>query len=236
MDPVEFLVSRSSSAAPPDRPWVTLSYAQSLDGSLAAAPARRLALSGPEAEALTHRLRSLHDGLLVGIGTILSDDPRLTVRLAAGPSPRPIVLDSRLRIPASARIWEHPAVPWIATTDRAPAARAREIEQSSGQVLVCPAEARGRVDLAFLLSDLHRRGVRRVMVEGGPTVLSSFLAEQLADALVLTLAPRLLAGIRLATAGGPSDFDLPLRSTDCRRYGEDIVVWGEPTWPANPTA
>ena len=77
------------------RPFVTLSYAQSIDGSIARRPGRPLALSGGPSRTMTHRLRSLHDAILVGIGTILADTPRLTVRLVSGNNPRPIIVASR---------------------------------------------------------------------------------------------------------------------------------------------
>ncbi|MBN2641694.1 MAG: RibD family protein, partial [Victivallales bacterium] len=96
----------------PDRPLVTLAWAQSLDGSIARKSGERLAISGPEATAMTHALRAEHDTILVGIGTVLADDPRLDVRLAPGPSPLPLVLDPTLRTPADSRL--------VARTDRKP--------------------------------------------------------------------------------------------------------------------
>jgi riboflavin-specific deaminase-like protein len=82
------------------RPFVTLSYAQSLDGSIADRPGRPLALSGEASMALTHSLRASHEAILVGIGTVLADNPSLNVRLVAGKNPQPIVVDSRLRFPS----------------------------------------------------------------------------------------------------------------------------------------
>ena len=89
------------------RPFVTLSYAQSWDGSITTRSGESLALSGAEATRLTHQLRSIHDGILVGIGTVLTDDPQLTVREWSGPNPQPIVLDSQLRMPVNARLCQH---------------------------------------------------------------------------------------------------------------------------------
>src|SRR5512143_1701471 len=86
------------------RPLVSLCYAQSLDGCIAAERGRPTQLSGPETKQITHRLRALHDGILVGIGTVLADDPHLTVRHARGENPQPVVLDSRLRTPVEARL------------------------------------------------------------------------------------------------------------------------------------
>src|SRR5512135_1934375 len=108
-----------------DRPRVTLTYAQSLDGSIAARSGMPLALSGTESMHYTHQLRAAHDAILVGIGTVLSDDPRLNVRLTGGLSPRPIVLDSSLRCPSTARCLEAGRRPIVATTDRAAASRRR---------------------------------------------------------------------------------------------------------------
>src|SRR5690606_10285843 len=99
------------------RPFVTLSYAQSLDGSIAIRSGEPLVLSGPESLCFTHHLRSIHDGILVGIGTVLSDDPQLTVRHCEGESPQPIVLDSQLRIPSTARLCCLPDKRcWVLTT------------------------------------------------------------------------------------------------------------------------
>jgi riboflavin-specific deaminase-like protein len=100
-----------------ERPFVTLSYAQSLDGSIALHNHAPLSLSGPESLCLTHQLRSMHDGILIGIGTVLSDDPQLTVRHWVGHNPQPIVLDSQLRIPAKARLCCLPDKRcWVLTT------------------------------------------------------------------------------------------------------------------------
>ena len=94
---------RRPPAASDRRPFVTVSYAQSVDGSIAGRNRLPIRLSGPAAMRLTHRLRAVHDAILVGIETVLADDPRLTVRLVAGPNPRPIVLDTQLRTPPGCR-------------------------------------------------------------------------------------------------------------------------------------
>ena len=100
------------------RPVVTLSYAQSLDGSIAARRGFPLQISGTESAQLTHQLRAVHDAILVGIGTVLADDPHLTVRHAQGKDPQPVVLDSQLRFPLGAKLLRERS-PWIATTSRA---------------------------------------------------------------------------------------------------------------------
>ncbi|HEX9595492.1 MAG TPA: RibD family protein, partial [Anaerolineales bacterium] len=98
----EWLAASLNQAGDLDRPTVTLSYAQSLDGSIALHRGEPLTLSGPESMAMTHRLRAAHDAILVGIGTVISDDPQLNVRLVEGRNPQVVVLDSRLRLPLTA--------------------------------------------------------------------------------------------------------------------------------------
>ncbi len=104
------------------RPFVTLTYAQSLDGSIAGEGNRPLSLSCESALALTHELRAAHDAILVGIGTVLADNPRLNVRLVNGEDPRPIVVDSRLRIPRNVNLLESGRAVWLAATSAAPEA------------------------------------------------------------------------------------------------------------------
>ena len=105
------------------RSWVTLSYAQSLDGSIAARRGSPLVLSGSATLEITHHLRSRHAAILVGIGTLLADDPQLTVRLVPGEDPQPVVLDSQLRFPLDARLLQTTKSPWIMASRNAPADR-----------------------------------------------------------------------------------------------------------------
>ena len=217
----------------PNRPAVTLSYAQSLDGCIAAVPGQSLPLSGAESMLLTHRLRAAHDAILVGIGTVLADDPRLTVRLVEGQSPRPVIVDSRLRFPPDARLLEATGVrPLIATTEQADREREALLEAAGATVLRLPASTDGRVDLAALLQRLATLGVSSVMVEGGARIIASFLAQRLVDRIVVTVVPRLVGGVHpLGTADG--DVHYPsLRNVHYQRAGDDMVVWGEPDWDA----
>ena len=202
------------------RPFVTLSYAQSLDGSLAAVPGQPLALSGPESMTYTHQLRAAHDAILVGIGTVLADDPRLTVRLAPGPQPQPVVLDSRLRFPLDASLLRHPRPPWIAATGRADPARQAALEAAGAQVVRLPTDDAGRVHLPALLDTLRDAGIKTLMVEGGSAVITSFLSARLADRLALTLAPRMLGGLRAVAA----PCDLRLQNVTYRTLGIDLIV------------
>lgn len=205
------------------RPTVTVTYAQSLNGSLAAS-GRPLALSGPESLAFTHQLRAAHDAILIGINTVLIDNPQLTVRYAVGPNPQPIVLDGGLRCPPSARLLQHPThALWLATTFNVSRERWAALEAAGARLIPLPADEAGRVSLPALLDWLGAHGVRTLMVEGGAQTLTAFLRQRLADRLIVTLAPRLVGGLNAITV----PLDLPLRDVRCRMLGDDVIVEAE---------
>jgi len=213
-----------------DRPAVTLTYAQSLDGSIAARRGQPLSLSGPEAMAFTHRLRAAHDAILVGVNTVLADDPRLTVRLATGENPRPVVLDSSLRIPPGARLLQGEKLPWIICTERAPEEREEALVAAGATIIRIASDDSGRVALYPALHQLAAAGIRSLMVEGGAGVITSFLASGLADRLVVTVVPLLVGGLAAAgtLAGRLNGQPFPrLRRPHYRQLGRDIVVSGE---------
>jgi GTP cyclohydrolase II len=215
------------------RPFVTLTYAQSLDGSIAADPGQPLSLSGPQALLLTHCMRAAHDAILVGIGTVLADNPLLNVRLVAGKDPQPVIVDSRLRFPLEANLLSrHPLSPWIATSDQADHRRQQCLEAAGARVLRLPSMANGDVDLAALLEQLGKWGIDSLMVEGGARIITSFLARQLADHLVLTVVPRLVGGVH--AVGNLGQFGLAhfpgLRNVGHQRLGDDLVLWGDLAW------
>lgn len=214
------------------RPYVTLSYAQSLDGSIAARPGRPLALSGSQSMALTHGLRAAHDSILVGIGTLLADNPRLNVRLVEGKDPQPIVVDSRLRFPPYAHLLRNCRMPWIATSESADPERQAALEQIGALVLRLPSGANGWVDLSALLQHLGGLGINSLMVEGGAQIITSFLASRLVDQVVLTVAPMLVGGLRVMDYLGQARTDCfpRLRQVSYQRLGEDLVLRGEPHW------
>ncbi len=207
------------------RPFVTLSYAQSWDGSITTKQGRSMALSGAEAKGLTHQLRSLHDGILVGIETVLSDDPQLTVREWSGANPQPIVLDTTVRMPQSAHLCRHPDKQcWVLTT------RTRTDRDCPGaEIIVVPDNGGKSVPLDTALQLLRERGIQSLMVEGGARVISAFLRARLVDVLVLTVVPRLLGGYKAV-----SNFDvIPVEERPCidplfsERLGDDLIVWGD---------
>jgi 3,4-dihydroxy 2-butanone 4-phosphate synthase/GTP cyclohydrolase II len=214
------------------RPFVTLAYAQSLDGSLAARRGEPLAISGPASQRLTHQLRASHSAILVGIGTVLADDPQLNVRLVSGKNPQPVILDSHLRTPVSARMFQM-QTPWIAATHPVNPGRAAVLEGRGARLLVYPSGQDGRVSLFPLLQHLSELGIQYLMVEGGAGVITSFLRERLVDLLVLTIAPILVGGqpaVEEPQRGETGNFP-GLITGGYARLGEDLVVWGRPSWP-----
>ncbi len=218
------------------RPFLTLTYAQSLDGSIAARPGEPLPLSGHDAMALTHRLRASHDAILVGIDTLLADDPQLTVREADGPDPIPVVLDTRLRTPPDARLLD-PAGPRpvVATSEGADPERAAELEARGACLLRLPCDPAGQISLPALAEQLGEQGVRSLMVEGGAQVLSSFLRHRLAHQVIVTVAPMFVGGVRairdIQPEGTNGDFRFPqLTDVSHHSVGEDLVLVGTPDW------
>jgi len=230
-------IARSKIIPPPIRrnpgsfPYVTLSYAQSLDGSIAGRPGRPFALSGNESMRMTHRLRALHDGILVGIGTILADNPHLTVRLTNGRSPQAIITDSRLRISLDAHVVRSQRPPWIISSQEFDPERKRNLTEAGLTVIHVPSHADGLIDLTILLRVLRSRGIGSLMVEGGSAIITSFLRNRLVDQIILTLSPVLIGGmqaiwpLQLDTADPPR-----LQNVDYALFGPDLVVRADLNW------
>jgi 3,4-dihydroxy 2-butanone 4-phosphate synthase/GTP cyclohydrolase II len=219
------------------RPLVTLSYAQSLDGSISAARGKPLELSSPDSMRLTHQIRAAHSAVLVGIGTVLADDPQLTVRLAPGAHPQPVVLDSHLRFPLAARLLSHPdRQPWILCAPGATPGRQAALEER-GAVVVCVERSQGGgLDLGCVLGALHERGVDLLMVEGGARIITRFLAEWLVDRAVITVAPKWVGGLSAVETPLASDRGVFPRLETPRygQWGPDLVAWGSLAQESRP--
>jgi len=228
----DWLTTRKASFQSANRPFVTLSYAQGWGGSITTKQGRAVALSGPDSKSLTHQLRSLHDGLLVGIETVLSDDPQLTVREWRGENPQPIVLDTSLRMPESARLCQHPDKQcWILTT------RSHSDNEYTGAEIISLKDiGTESVPLDSALQLLFDRGIKSLMVEGGARVISAFLRARLVDVVVLTVAPVLLGGYRAINDLGTNSLDeLPcIDPLFTERLGNDLIVWGDIRYGKRP--
>lgn len=180
------------------RPFVLLTWAQSLDGNIAAKAGATTVISCEATTQLTHHLRSQHEAILVGIGTVLADNPRLTARIPGGRSPIPVVLDSSLRTPPTCALLriEREVPPLICVSSPLVDGNAADKLRTAGaEILSIPdAFASGGICLTALLEMLYARGIRSVMVEGGARILRAFCSEGVVDFVVVTIAPRILIG------------------------------------------
>ena len=180
---------------------------------------------------MTHQLRAMHNAILVGINTVLVDDPRLTVRYADGEDPMPVVLDSHLRTPPTAKLLRQgKRQVIIATLPDASKERELKLVEAGARVIRMPAAPGGGVRLSDLFCWLREQHVKSLMIEGGSKVISSVLAECLGDQLVLTIAPKFFGqnGVRaVATLNCVRSLSKPcLNNITVEQLGDDLVVWG----------
>ena len=225
------------------RPFVTLKAGITLDGQLATASGESRWITGEPARRDAHRLRSQVDAVLVGIGTVLSDNPSLTARLSDRPKrlasrqPVRIVADSHLRIPLTAQLVAHvrDAHTLVATTTAASPRKIAQLRRRGIDVLVLP-DRKGRVSLLALCTQLGRLGMSHVLIEGGSTLNASILRDGLVNRIVLYVAPQLLGGQDAkGLIGGTSPKhlteSLALKTVTIRKLGRDMVICGNVQMP-----
>jgi diaminohydroxyphosphoribosylaminopyrimidine deaminase/5-amino-6-(5-phosphoribosylamino)uracil reductase len=224
-------------AAERQRPHVTLKWAMTLDGKIAAFDRRARWITGGAARREGHRLRSLSDAVVVGIGTVLADDPALDVRLET-PWPREpfrVVVDSRARLPVTARLLRAGTASRavVAITDKAPGERVALLEAVGATVLVCKS-ADDRVDVADLAARLFAMDVTAMLVEGGGELHASFVEAGLVDRVAVFVAPRLIGGMSAPTAVAGRGLSLAdalrVASTTVREIEGDWLIEGDIAW------
>ena len=216
------------------RPLVVLKMAMTLDGKTATAAGESQWITSPEARRHAHHLRSQVDAIMVGVNTVLADDPQLTVRLGRPIARQPlrIIMDSGLRTPMTARVLSQRLRKGtlIATTHRAPHARLARLRQRGISVLVLPGE-KGRVSLRACLRQLARMGVNRLLIEGGSELAASALQAGVVNRLHLYVAPRLLGGTNAKGAIGGScppqlARALSVSALSVKKIGPDLLIEG----------
>jgi diaminohydroxyphosphoribosylaminopyrimidine deaminase/5-amino-6-(5-phosphoribosylamino)uracil reductase len=219
-------------------PYVALKLALSLDGRIASRTGASKWVTGPEARARVHLLRAQHDAVLIGIGTAIADDPRLTVRDAPGHSPLRVVFDTKLRLPLAARLVQTAReVPtWVVCTTDAPSSAEDALIERGVEVLRAPSSAEGRIDALGALKMLAARGIVTVMIEGGAELAGSVLAGTVVDELHCFIAP-----ILLGPRGRPGAVDWagPATPAEAPSIGDpqwevcgvDAHVWGPLRYP-----
>ncbi len=200
------------------RPRVLYKWAQTLDGAVATTGGDAHWVSGKEARREVHRLRARLDAVVVGIGTVLSDDPRLTVRHTPGRDPLRVVADRQARTPPTARLL--PA--WVCVGPDAPTDRVHKLESAGARVVTATTPQ-------DILAALQRHGCLGVLLEGGPRLAAAFLAAGCVDEVAVAVAPSLVGG-GLSPFAGPGVARmaqaLPLRDLRVRRLGADLWITG----------
>jgi 5-amino-6-(5-phosphoribosylamino)uracil reductase/diaminohydroxyphosphoribosylaminopyrimidine deaminase/5-amino-6-(5-phosphoribosylamino)uracil reductase len=208
------------------RPYVTLSWGQTLDGRIATLTGDSQWIGGPESLTFAHELRRDNQAIVVGIGTVLKDNPRLTCRIPGGRNPLRVVLDSSLRLPVTAALADTAEAGTVVFTANLDGAHPTALEARNVEV-VRVAALEGRLDLSAVLSELELRGIETVFVEGGAAVLTAFLAAGLADRVVVVTAPFLLGkGIEAVGDLGHRVLALAPRPLSWRRWelGDDLAT------------
>jgi GTP cyclohydrolase II len=209
-----------------NRPHVLVKYAQTLDGRIATRTGDSKWISGEQERRVSHLLRAACDAVLVGIGTVLQDDPQLTVRMVPGASPIRVVLDTNLRTPPDAKVLSAEAATILLAAPDADAARGAALQRAGAAVRRVPRGPNG-VDIVAALAELRRSGVQTLMAEGGSAVITSLLAAGAVDRLVVSISPTVVgAGIEAVGPLGTVRISDGVRLTNRSLYviGDDVLL------------
>ena len=215
-------------------PFVTLKMAMTLDGQTATSSGDSRWISNEASRTHVHEMRNRCDAIMVGIGTVLADDPQLTTRLPqGGHDPIRIVVDSKLQLPPSSRLLnvDSSAKVIIVTTEAAPLERAEPLRQMGAEIIVLPA-MEGRVDIGLMFAELGRRNIQSVLLEGGATLAAEALRRGMIDRIAIFVAPKMLGGndgsLLFAGPGVTAMNDaVQLKNTRIRLFDGDILIEGE---------
>jgi diaminohydroxyphosphoribosylaminopyrimidine deaminase/5-amino-6-(5-phosphoribosylamino)uracil reductase len=216
-------------------PFVTLKSATTLDGKIAAKTGDSKWITGDKSRAYVHTLRHRHQSIMVGIGTVLADNPQLTARLTVpAVQPTRIVVDSKLRIPMESKLLtDGEASTIVLTTGRASADRIKRIEDTGAAVLVCGDQE--AVDLPLAMRRLGELDIGSILLEGGGALNGSMLEKQLVDKVMLFFAPKLIGGYHSPGAFQFAGFDrmseaVELEQVEIERFEPDICITGYPIY------
>ncbi len=220
------------------RPFVVVKSAMTLDGWTATSTGNSKWVTNEKSRQFVHRLRDQLDAVLVGIGTVIADNPQLTTRLKRGKGKDPIriVLDTHLRMPSNSRILssDSKAETIIVSAPGAPRKNLKIFEDMGVSTLICPTE-KGRIDLSSLLDILGKMAITSLLVEGGASVVGSFIKKRLIDKFYIFKSPKILGGddgISMAKGPGAVNMDqcLVVKNTRFKRFGEDFLIEGYPEY------
>lgn len=218
------------------RPFVAVKIAQSLDGRVATRTGESKWITGEKARAAGHRLRNELDAIVVGVGTVLADDPRLTCRTRGGRDPVRIIVDTHGRTPTTARVVRgakrSKAPTWIVVGADVSAAKRRALKKAGAQVIECKTK-NGHVDPQAMLAVIYERQLRSVLVEGGPSLIGSFFDDNLVNKVHVFVAPVVIGGEAAKSsvgAQGIAELRDGWRLTDVgvEHLGADLHIVGYP--------
>ena len=212
-------------------PYVTIKYAQTLDGRIATKTGNSQWISSEALRKYVHRLRAVNDCIMVGVGTVIADDPQLTVRYAKGHNPLRVVVDSKLRIPVKSSVLRdnNSHLTIIATTSKAPSRKVTAVKNLGAEVLVVKKDKNGGVSLRGLLRELGKRGITSVIVEGGSEIVTSLLKANLVDKMMILTAPKIMGkGVEAIGDLGVCKIKdtIKFSSFKTMRKGDDFVFEG----------
>jgi len=211
-----------------DLPFVTMKFASSLDGKICTASGESQWISGEKSRKFTHYLRDINDAILVGVGTILADNPSLTTRFIEGKNPIRVIADSKLRTPLDSKVVNDGEKTIIAVTEGVSNEKIKKFEACGVEIIKCGVE---RVDLKMLLKKLAEREIISILVEGGGKIHFSMLKSGLVDKIYAFIAPKIIGGAKALTSVEGEGFlklseAISLKNIEIERFDEDILIKG----------
>ncbi|MCX6244020.1 MAG: bifunctional diaminohydroxyphosphoribosylaminopyrimidine deaminase/5-amino-6-(5-phosphoribosylamino)uracil reductase RibD [Bacteroidetes bacterium] len=215
------------------RPFCALKIAMTLDGKIATVENASRWISGERSRRYVHELRQQYSAVMVGINTVIYDDPLLNTRRKGKKSrdPLKVIVDSEGKIPSEAKVLaHHPQLAIIATTDKIKPEKRRDLERLGAQVIICP-QSGGKVDLDYLMLSLGRMGIDSVLLEGGSTIAFSAIRSGIVDKVISFIAPKIVGGTGAPTPVGGTGIPrmedaIRIDKWKYRKIGEDMLVEG----------
>lgn len=214
------------------KPFVVLKAAMTLDGKIATATGQSKWITNETSRAYGYKLRDIYDGIMVGINTVIEDNPMLTVRVDGGKNPIRIVVDSSLKIDINANVvQDKSAKTIIATTDKANKDKILKLQAQDVDVIVVDKDKNDKVDIEKLLDILGQQNICSILVEGGATLSGSFVAKKLVDKVYFFIAPKIVGGKEAKTpVAGTGILNLQealaLKDIQVEKLDEDILIIG----------
>lgn len=214
------------------KPFVVLKAAMTLDGKIATATGQSKWITNETSRAYGYKLRDIYDGIMVGINTVIEDNPMLTARVNGGKNPIRIVVDSSLKIDINANVVQDKSAKTIvATTDKADKDKILKLQAQNVDVIVVDKDENDKVDIEKLLNILGQQNICSILVEGGATLSGSFVAKKLVDKVYFFIAPKIIGGKEAKTSVAGTGIlnlqeALTLKDIKIEKLEEDILIIG----------